>query len=197
MNTSTPAAGSSSNGDDGDATTMDGNNNQISQDLPFLVTHWLANYNKNNNNNGNNNEETTMTASTTTTTTNTAAVDDLQTMQRRAEAMAKIRKATSDIASAFASLGAFGTTTRVRQLNKPSTIRIVFTIFFVPSVFSYIYRLDSTHIVTCRFFLVWFYSYLFQSINHVQYNITNKQNHTITHIAISSIILVILSSISF
>ena len=132
MNTSTPAAaGSSSNGDDGgDTTTMDGNNNQISQDLPFLVTHWLANYNKNNNgngnNNGNNNEETTTmtTASTTTTTTNNTAVDDdLQTtIQHRAEAMAKIRKATADIASAFASLGAFGTTTRVRQSTKPSTI---------------------------------------------------------------------------
>ena len=147
MNTSTPAAGSSSNGDGGGDTTMDGNNNQISQDLPFLVTHWLANYNKNNNgngnNNGNNNEETTMTASTTTTTTtNTAAVDDdlQQTMQRRAKAMAKIRKATADIASAFASLGAFGTTTRVR-VNKPLHHRIVF-LFFVPSVFHIIYRLD-------------------------------------------------------
>ena len=111
MNKSTPAAGSSSNGDGGD-TAMDGNN-QISQDLPFLVTHWLANYNENNGNGNNgNNEETARTASTTTTTN--TAVDDLQTMQRRAEAMAKIRKATSDIASAFASLGAFGTTSRVR-----------------------------------------------------------------------------------
>jgi hypothetical protein len=160
MNTSTPTAGSSSNGDDGGDTTMDGNNNQISQDLPFLVTHWLANYNKNNNgngnNNGNNNEETTMTmtaSTTTTTTTNTTAVDDdLQTMQRRAEAMAKIRTATADIASAFASLGAFGTTTRVRQLNKQTFHHreSFFSFFRSFPFFIYIYRLDS-HLYTCHF----------------------------------------------
>jgi hypothetical protein len=154
MNTSTPAADSSSNGDGRD-TTMDGNN-QIGQDLPFIVTHWLANYNKNNGNG--NNKETARTASTTTTTN--TAVDDLQTIQRRAEAMAKIRKASSDIASAFASLGAFGTTTRVRQ--RTFHHRIVF-LFFVPSVFNISTRLTSLLVI----FLVWFYSYLFQSINHV------------------------------
>jgi hypothetical protein len=138
MNTSTPAAGSSSIGDGGD-TTMDGNN-QISQDLPFLVTHWLANYNKNN---GNGNNEETATTASTTTTTNTA-VDELQTMQRRAEAMAKIRKATSDIASAFASLGAFGATTRVRQ--RTFHYQIVF-LFFVPSIFNRSTRLTSLLVV--------------------------------------------------
>jgi hypothetical protein len=122
MNISTAAAGSGSgsgNNGGGDGDAMIEGNNQINQDLPFLVTHWLANYNKNTNTNGNgnNNEETTSTTTTTTTTTTTntnTAVDDVQTMQHRAEAMAKIRKATSDIASAFASLGAFGTTSRVR-----------------------------------------------------------------------------------
>jgi hypothetical protein len=56
-------------------------------DVPFLVTHWLANYE------GQNKEEK----------------EDLQ----RKEAMERIRKATSEIASAFASLGVYGTTFRV------------------------------------------------------------------------------------
>ena len=52
-----------------------------SSEVPFLVTHWLANYNGGN-------------------TTN------LSPQQK--EAIEKIRKATSQIASAFTSLGAFG-----------------------------------------------------------------------------------------
>ncbi len=60
---------------------------QISQEIPFLVTHWLANYEK---------------------SKSTASGDEKQKA-----AMAKIRNAASEIASAFATLGAYGTTLRV------------------------------------------------------------------------------------
>jgi hypothetical protein len=57
------------------------------EDVPFLITHWLAHY-------GGQNKE---------------GMEDPQ----RKEATERIRKATSEIASAFASLGAYGTTFRV------------------------------------------------------------------------------------
>ena len=57
-------------------------------DVPFLVTHWLANYHQG------------------------ESKDDNEDPERK-EAMQKIRKATSEIASAFCALGAFGTTFRV------------------------------------------------------------------------------------
>jgi hypothetical protein len=63
----------------------DSNEAAAQPDLPFLVTHWLANYG------------------------GTRQVTDPQTQ----EAMDIIRKATSEIASAFASMGSFGTSIRV------------------------------------------------------------------------------------
>ena len=56
-------------------------------DFPFLVTHWLAHYGR-------------------------EYRDDGGDPQRK-EAMERLRKATSDIASAFSALGAYGTTLRV------------------------------------------------------------------------------------
>jgi hypothetical protein len=61
---------------------------QAPQDIPFLVTHYLANFAKQGG-----------------AAAATAGADP--------EALEKIRRATNDIASAFASLGAFGTTTKV------------------------------------------------------------------------------------
>ena len=63
--------------------------NQNAADVPFLITHWLAHYGEQ----------------------KKGETEDPQ----RKEAMERIRKATSDIASAFTSLGAFGTTFRVSQ----------------------------------------------------------------------------------
>mmetsp|Transcript_9846 Transcript_9846/g.23194 ORF Transcript_9846/g.23194 Transcript_9846/m.23194 type:complete len:2231 (+) Transcript_9846:109-6801(+) len=62
------------------------NHESSSSEVPFLVTHWLANYN----------------GGGSTTTTN----NKLNPEQKAA--IDKIRKATSEIASAFSSLGAFG-----------------------------------------------------------------------------------------
>ena len=52
-----------------------------SSEVPFLVTHWLANYNGGGNNN---------------------------LTPEHKEALEKIRKATSEIAAAFSTLGAYG-----------------------------------------------------------------------------------------
>jgi hypothetical protein len=78
-----------------DSTEMTHGANQIQQELPFLVTHWLANYGNNNNIVG------------ATGTTASALERDRQ------EAIARIRRATTEIASAFRTLGAYGTTFRV------------------------------------------------------------------------------------
>lgn len=104
MNTFAPGSCSSdSNGDNGEKTVpMDGNN-QISQDLPFVVTHWLDNYRSSDGINEDTETSTTITA--------------VQTMLHQ-EAMAKIRQATSDLASAFATIGAFGTIFRVSDPQK-------------------------------------------------------------------------------
>ena len=71
----------------GHANAPDVARQQISQEIPFLVTHWLANYEKSKSNASGDEEEKA--------------------------AMAKIRHAASEIASAFATLGAYGTTLRV------------------------------------------------------------------------------------
>jgi hypothetical protein len=55
-------------------------------ELPFLVTHWLANYRE---------EEGDMGD------------------QQRQEALERLRNATSEMAAAFSSLGAYGTSSRV------------------------------------------------------------------------------------
>lgn len=59
-------------------------------DLPFLVTHWLANYN--------NNQQQESTIGSTPEERN---------------AIQRIRRAASELSSAFHALGSFGTTTRV------------------------------------------------------------------------------------
>ena len=74
-------------GGDGHAILSDVAQQQISQEIPFLVTHWLANYEK---------------------SKSTGSGDE-----KEKAAMAKIRNAASEIASAFATLGAYGTTLRV------------------------------------------------------------------------------------
>eukprot|EP00531_Pseudo-nitzschia_arenysensis_P009052 CAMPEP_0116157440 /NCGR_PEP_ID=MMETSP0329-20121206/23345_1 /TAXON_ID=697910 /ORGANISM="Pseudo-nitzschia arenysensis, Strain B593" /LENGTH=2316 /DNA_ID=CAMNT_0003654547 /DNA_START=150 /DNA_END=7100 /DNA_ORIENTATION=- len=61
---------------------------QIREEIPFLVTHWLANYGNTNTNNN----------------------DPIDEQQRFA--MAKIKSAASELASAFTTLGAYGTTLR-------------------------------------------------------------------------------------
>ncbi|KAL3920258.1 MAG: hypothetical protein SGILL_003351, partial [Bacillariaceae sp.] len=66
----------------------------IQRELPFLVTHWLANY-------GSNSDDPTVG-------TNSARSQD-----ERQEAMERLRLATSELASAFSTLGAYGTTFRV------------------------------------------------------------------------------------
>jgi len=58
-----------------------------STDLPFLITHWLANYNA-----------------------NTEDPDKKQALEQ-------MKKATSQLASAFSTLGAFGTTIRVSEIE--------------------------------------------------------------------------------
>ena len=101
MDLSTPGSGLGTVNGNGDSDNNDGDDNtismggtqRISQELPFLVTHWLANYRSSN---GNSNEET---------------------QHREREAMAKIRRATSEIASALASIGAYGTSFRVSALQ--------------------------------------------------------------------------------
>lgn len=66
---------------------------QSPQDIPFLVTHYLANF------------AAKHQGGSTTDPNNEHNAD---------EALETIRRATNDIASAFASLGAFGATTKVR-----------------------------------------------------------------------------------
>jgi hypothetical protein len=87
------AAAAAADGEDVSPSDLATNNN-LQQELPFLVTHWLANYGTN---------------SADTTTNNPPACSQ----DERQEAMARIRRATSEIASAFATLGAYGTTFRV------------------------------------------------------------------------------------
>ena len=58
------------------------------EELPFLVTHWLANYNISNNDNNN------------------------------AEAVERIRRASAELASAFSFLGAFGRTIPVSDSSR-------------------------------------------------------------------------------
>ena len=63
----------------------------VSEDLPFLVTHWLAHYSADR---VQGNQESKVEA------------DDPE----RKRALERIRSATAELASAFTSLGAYGTT---------------------------------------------------------------------------------------
>ena len=77
------------------------------QELPFLVTHWLENYGRN-------------TVDFTMNTSSDCPNDERQ------EAVARIRRATSEIASAFATLGAYGTTFQVSSLLSVACFRCLF-----------------------------------------------------------------------
>ena len=85
----------------GDAVSSDGAQH-IRQEIPFLVTHWLANYGKNIINDG----------------------EEIQDPERIA--ISKIQRATSEIASAFATLGAYGKTLRVSKMYYCVFIRFFF-----------------------------------------------------------------------
>lgn len=65
--------------------------------LPFLVTHWLANFGSGNGGSSEDNEE-------------------------RRQAIERIRNAGAEIASAFSTLGAFGVTRPVRRATNMSSI---------------------------------------------------------------------------
>lgn len=67
-------------------------------DLPFLVTHWLAHYN----NQQQGQEESSATE---------------RTPEER-DAIQRIRRAASELSSAFHALGSFGTTSRVSPSNQ-------------------------------------------------------------------------------
>jgi hypothetical protein len=87
-----PAPATADGGNDSDSN----GSNRDPTELPFLVTHWLSTlYNPQG---GKKNAA------------DTAAAD---TSVEQKEAMDKIRRATADLASAFSTLGAFGTASRV------------------------------------------------------------------------------------
>ena len=98
------------------------NNNagQLQQELPFLVTHWLANYGRSGSSNSNGsstNESNIMTTSNSCDAGDTTTTNSLHEMQQREreEALSTIRRATSELASAFSVLGAYGSTIQVRR----------------------------------------------------------------------------------
>jgi hypothetical protein len=70
--------------------------NNVRQELPFLVTSWLAQFASNSNKRS---------------VRGTAAASETDD---ETEALARIRHAASELAAAFSSLGAFGTAARVR-----------------------------------------------------------------------------------
>ena len=80
------------------ALPMEGGSDRIREELPFLVTHWLANYKQRESDDSSEN------------------CYDQEAKHREHAAIANIRRATSELASAFASIGAYGTTFRVSGL---------------------------------------------------------------------------------
>ena len=116
---------SSSSVNPNNGSSSNNSNGQIQQELPFLVTHWLANYGRRGgNNDGRNNNLDD--SNTSMTTSNSHAGDDtstnsLQQQREREEALSTIRRATSELASAFSVLGAYGSTMQVRWWG--STVR--------------------------------------------------------------------------
>jgi hypothetical protein len=84
----------------------DSNNNSTpnnrQDDLPFLVTHWLANYGRLRQRHDDDND---------------AYHHHPRQRQEEEDALSTIRRATAELASAFSSLGAYGTTIRVRTVR--------------------------------------------------------------------------------
>jgi hypothetical protein len=97
------------NRDGGDDVEMSDGAQQIREEIPFLVTHWLANFGKGGG--------TTTNNSSSSSSSNKNNNNNNNTSNEEAEqiAIAKIRRAASDIADAFTTLGAYGTTLRVSQ----------------------------------------------------------------------------------
>lgn len=71
---------------------MDPTTSTISRDLPFLVTHWLSSY----------------AAQGTDYDSEKPDAMDIDDSAVKKQAVNKIRNAASELASAFATLGAFG-----------------------------------------------------------------------------------------
>jgi hypothetical protein len=90
-----PAPATADDGNDSDSISS----NRDPTELPFLVTHWLSTlYNPKGGKK------------------NAAATDTNTTNVEQKEAMDKIRRAAADLASAFSTLGAFGTASRVSTI---------------------------------------------------------------------------------
>jgi hypothetical protein len=89
--------------DDGNDSDSNSSNRDPTE-LPFLVTHWLSTlYNPQG---GKKNAAAGTNAAAAVADTNTTSVE-------QKEAMDKIRRAAAELASAFSTLGAFGTASRV------------------------------------------------------------------------------------
>lgn len=97
MNSGSSASDGGGGGASEDPFRMDhpSNTTNSQHELPFLITHWLANYE---------------TVQGTREHEGGLLVED---QQRRKDAFEKINRATFEIASAFSELGAYGTTSRV------------------------------------------------------------------------------------
>jgi len=87
-------------------------------EMAFLVTHWLRNFTANNDNNNNNNNYNSAAAAASVGITSNetiisssggATATDEQIKAKR-KALEQIQRAATDLASAFSTLGAFGTT---------------------------------------------------------------------------------------
>ena len=93
-----------------------------SGDVPFLVTHWLGQFGKKN--------------------------DQGRRNQDQAEALQKIRLATAEIASAFSTLGAYGTVNPVRHSSRYlETSGKLFDSFFPVHIFANMFLHDLVCII--------------------------------------------------
>jgi len=89
----------------------------VSSELPFLVTHWLSNYGscgaaeaRVQSDGGQSGDGEDGTSCLTVT-------ERHSTTERSADAVARIRRAASELANAFQDLGAYGTTNSVSWLE--------------------------------------------------------------------------------
>ena len=89
------------NDDDDDSSVIQ----SVAGEIPFLITHWLAGYTQRD---GTAHDTCDAVSSCTDTTTSS-----LLSNEARIAAIKQIQKATSDLAVAFQTLGAFGTIPKV------------------------------------------------------------------------------------
>jgi hypothetical protein len=83
----------------------------VPSELPFLVTHWLSQYGSH----------------ATDTEQRFDSLERIDNDQRR-EALERVRRATSELASAFSALGAFGVSSIVSSVIRVSQQRSVHSI---------------------------------------------------------------------